>query len=70
MNELIFNATKPLMVQEHGNFLPFLDMQSVSEGVVKELNLDGVHFQPVWYDVINSYLLQTLCESDLTKLLN
>ena len=69
VNKLIFNATKSFMVQEHSNFLPFLDMQSVSQGVVKELNLDGVHFKGQWYDVIISYLLQTLCESNLIKLL-
>ena len=69
VNEVVFNVTKPLMVQEHSNVLPFLDMQSVSRGVVKELNMDGVHMKPLWYDVIISYLLQMLCESDLDRLL-
>jgi hypothetical protein len=69
LNKAVFNTLQPLMVGEHSNFLPFLDLQSMSRGVLDELVQDAIHFQDKWYNLIVSYLLQTLCESDLDELL-
>ena len=71
VNRIVFNTLKPVMTREHSNFLPFLDLQGMAseQKVLATLSLDGVHMKPVWYEVILSALLETLCESDLTLLM-
>jgi hypothetical protein len=41
--------------------LMFLDLQGMSEPVLSDWSIDGVHMQPPWYHHFNSYLLQALC---------
>ena len=71
VNRAVFNTLKPVMTQERSNFLPFLDLQGLASEpkVLATLSVDGVHMRPVWYGVILSALIETLCESDLTLLL-
>ena len=70
VNKAVFNKLKPVMTQEHSNFLPFLDLQGMAseQNVLETLSLDGVHMKAVWYEIILSALVETLCESDLTLL--
>jgi len=45
--------------------LIFYDMLALLNPVIARLSIDGVHVQPVWYKLIVSYILQTLCEDHL-----
>lgn len=69
LNKAVFENLEPWMNEKYSNFLPFLDLQSVSKDVLAELNLDGVHMVQPWYKLLMSYFTQTLCNSDLIKLL-
>lgn len=69
LNQAVFDTLKPIINKKYSNFLPFFDLQSASNGVAFEMNLDGEHMSATWYQLIASYLLQTICESALNELL-
>jgi len=59
-NKIHFQELRKRFV-DNGRPLMFLDLYGISEPVLIDWSIDGVHKQPVWYKHIISQIVQTLC---------
>ena len=48
---------------ETGKPLLFLDLLEMTQPLLTEYNLDGVHMHDLWYESLMSYVAQTLCST-------
>jgi hypothetical protein len=47
------------------NVLLFPDLAAIMNPVIEELAVDGVHASSFWYRTLWSYIIQTLCATDI-----
>jgi len=59
-NKIQFKETRRHLLK-NGRPLEFMDLLEMSEPVLSEWSLDGVHMDALWYQHVISYLMQSLC---------
>jgi len=59
-NKIHFRELRERFVN-NGRPLMFLDLYGMSEPVLGDWNIDGVHMQPAWYKHIISQIVQIVC---------
>ncbi len=60
MNQVLFNALKPDLLDPKSNVLGFLDLAEVSCPVACKWHNGAAHMQKPWYDKMTSYMFQFL----------
>jgi len=59
-NRIMYNRTRRRFVDSN-SLLMFPDLLQMSEPILDDFNLDGVHMKGEWYLHVMSYILQSLC---------
>lgn len=60
LNRRLFALLKPKIETMHSNWYAFYDMQSVT-CPLKFLTTDGVHYEPIYYEIIMKQIFHLLC---------
>ncbi len=64
LNHLMCDVLKKLYLSSRRQIHGFMDMVAISRSLVS-WNKDGIHFIPVWYESVMSYILQLFCNDTL-----
>ena len=60
-NRVVYARMRRRFLRDSGNLFLFPDLLQMSEPVLADFNLDGVHMRSEWYYHVMSYILQALC---------
>ena len=62
LNHLLFRILKPDLLKPSGKVFSFVDLVQITRQL-DQWSIDGVHMQPLWYQIEMSMFLETFCNS-------
>jgi hypothetical protein len=62
LNHALFGVTESNLLSPDTNRYGFLDLFTISEPLI-DWSTDGVHFEPIWYELIMSMFWELYCNS-------